>query len=113
MIRKTLKYKQAIAIAPDYPHQTQEELYEHLRGKSYFWDSKQGEWEFVNPEDSDPPSKTIRVRVMTGRDLIPHAVDAITDILEVDGFTLLDVSPVYPCRPPKANDGRVYLTFTQ
>jgi hypothetical protein len=111
MIRYTRKYRRARAIAPDYPHQSQEQLYEYLLSKNWFWDSRQGDWKTVSLEDSDPPSNLIRVRVMTGSHLIPHVVDAISDILEVDGFTLLEVSRVYPCRPLKANDSRVYLTL--
>lgn len=113
MIRRTFKYDQAIAIAPDYPHATQEALYEHLQDRDLFWNSKTGYWESIKPEDSDPPSDAIRVRVMTGRDRVSDIADRISELLEAEGFILSETSRVYPCRPPKANDGCVYLTFTR
>ncbi|MEM9543761.1 MAG: hypothetical protein AAGA60_30280 [Cyanobacteria bacterium P01_E01_bin.42] len=84
-----------------------EELYDILTDRSYSWDTKEKEWNYV---ESKPPSEIIKVRVMTGgKERTARLGDEVAEALKAAGFRALETSKLFPCRPPKKNDYRVYI----
>lgn len=89
-----------------------EALYAELAKRNYFWTPSEGRWIVAPLEDAEPPSKVLRIRVWADKEIVEDLADDIRDALKVDvNWDLIEKSPVYPCRPPKQLDGRVYLTF--
>lgn len=111
MPRQTLKYKRALEIIPEFPHQTSDELYIHLTDEGYYWDSNMQRWIYSASQQNDPPSNTIKVRVWFDKNQVQNVTDKLTELMEDEGYRLIEKSALYPCRPPKANDGRIYLIF--
>jgi hypothetical protein len=108
-VKQTKKYRGACETLT-FPHQTQEELYQELNRLGWFWNPKIQRWE---RDDRIPnaATKTIYIRVMTGKERVEQAAEAIAEALEQYGLELIEKSEPYPCRPPKQNDARVYLQF--
>lgn len=113
MPRMTAKYKGAVQAAQTEQVSTyddQETLYSELQSLGYFWDSKAKTWEFSDIDDADEPTKLIMIRVWADAEIVDEAAD---DIIASNkkNFELVDRSKIYPCRPPKQREGRVYLKF--
>jgi len=53
----------------------------------------------------------IRVRVANGEE--DEVIEAVSRALQANGYTLLDRSRPYPCRPPYDDEVCVYLTFVK
>ena len=111
MIRQTRKYLEAKKITPNFKHESSAELYRHLEANGYYWESDTNSWYHLPEEKRSEASKVIRVRVLTDRNEVESVAETVADVLKSHGFKLLEKSEMYPCRPPKINDGRVYLTF--
>lgn len=58
-------------------------------------------------------SEPIRIRLMAGRDRCAAVAEQIAALMRANGYELLEKSEPYPCRPPKADDDRIYLTFIE
>lgn len=112
-MRRTGKYLAAEAIAKEHDinlWKSQEELYQTLRDVGYMWDSKTGKWMFLPEMAADAPSPLIKVRVWADALAVDKVASAVVSEMSKH-VTLVDRSEVYPCRPPKQKEGRVYLTF--
>jgi hypothetical protein len=110
-MKNTEKFRKAVdryyQLKSPEKYSTQDELYSLLNSHNYYWDSKNKLWELE--ETPDPPSELVKIRVMAARD----RVKTIVNDLSVEGLVLVETSDPYPCRPPKQNDSRIYLTFKQ
>lgn len=113
MPKLTVKYRSALAVAQvEGLKETGEALYEALAKRQYFWDSAEGEWRCADIADADPPTPLVRLRVWSDAELVEDAADDIVRVLvETYGYTLVEQSKAYPCRPPKQLEARVYLSF--
>jgi hypothetical protein len=112
-MRQTKKYVAAVETSKKSGLRnwaTQAGLYELLTCNGYMWDSKTGKWLFLPEMDADAPSPLIKVRVWA--DALAVDMVAREIVTEMGNYlTLVERSEVYPCRPPKQKEGRVYLTF--
>lgn len=111
MSRRTKKYIKALEINSSFSHQTSDELYQKLTDDGYWWDSNCQSWIYSPASEQQPPSMTIKVRVWTDKARVKQVAEKIVELMEDEGHRCIDKSDVYPCRPPQANDARVYLTF--
>ena len=111
MIKRTRKYLKALESAPDFSHQTSDELYEYLIAQGYYWDANCGLWIQAADQNNDPPSTQIKVRLWADKSQVEGIAEKAIEALTDQGFRFIEKSIPYPCRPPKANDARVYLTF--
>lgn len=89
---------------------SQEDLYQRLQKAGWFWDSDKKAWWFAPEEAADPATKLVMIRVWADLDVVEEAADEIIGKTKKQ-FELIEKSPVYPCRPPKQLEGRVYLKF--
>jgi len=111
MIRRTLKYTRALEIDAQFTHLSSEELYSHLQNQGYYWDSNMSQWVYTPNEENEPASQFIRIRVMFDKNQVQSVADKVTELMTDVGYRSVERSSIYPCRPPKGNDGRIYLTF--
>lgn len=88
----------------------QEELYQRLQKAGHFWDSDRKIWWYSPEESADPATPLVMIRVWADTEIVEEAADEIIKNTK-DNFRLMERSPVYPCRPPKQLEGRVYLKF--
>lgn len=108
---RTLKYTRALEIDSEFTHLSSDELYNHLQDKGCYWDSNISRWVYTPGEQNDPASQLIKIRVMFDKNQVKEVADKITELLTDFGYRFVESSSIYPCRPPKGNDGRIYLTF--
>jgi hypothetical protein len=108
-MKKTRKYSTACDILT-FPHQNQEELYSELNRLGWFWNPKTQTWE-RDDRLPDPSSELIRVRVWADSKKVENVADLVVEGMEEKGFSLLEKSSPYQCRPPKQLESRIYLTF--
>lgn len=120
MPKRTAKYVGAITTAhnhnlPTLTTHTQEELYAQLQQAGFFWDSKIKKWEYHEPELADEPTPLVMIRVWGSGEVIEEAADDIVAAFNrhphTQNWRLTKRSPVYGCRPPKQQEGRIYLEF--
>ena len=112
MPKLTAKYKAALDVAKVEGLQAEgEALYQVLAKLQYFWDADDQVWVVANLEDADPASQVLRIRVWTDLEIVADLARDLEMAWHGLGFGLVEKSKVYPCRPPKQLDGRVYLTF--
>ncbi len=118
MPRMTRKYASAIRTAhlaglvePGVEDQDQERVYRTLNEAGYHWDSDIGEWRRWADEPADDPTEFIMVRLWAAGEVIEELADDVIAQLRAVGLRLMEQSPVYPCRPPKHLEARVYLKF--
>lgn len=111
MSRRTLKYTRALEIDSEFTHLSRDELYSHLQDKGYYWDSNMSRWVYTPGEQNDPASQLIKIRVWYDKNQVKEVADKIIEALTDMGLRSVETSSIYPCRPPKGNDGRIYLTF--
>jgi hypothetical protein len=116
MAKMTAKYAAAWALLRkiNFPSYTidiekQDEVYGALQDRGFMWDSTQKEWIDLGNEPADEPTKLVMVRVWADQEVVQEAADEVSKSLKRKGFDLVETSPVYPCRPPKQLEGRVYL----
>lgn len=116
MPKMTAKYAGALAVASKafrhtdpLPSDNQEELYQALQKKGYFWDSSAKEWEYHAPEAAQEPTPLVHIRVWADAEVVEAAADEVVEQLRQ--FRLVERSRPYPCRPPKQFESRVYLKF--
>jgi hypothetical protein len=111
--RMTAKYKSALILARriGLPELDNEPLYQALADRDYFYNSQDEQWTVAPKEDADPPSKVIHLRVWADGEVVDDMATDIANMMEAGGFDLQEKSKLYPCRPPKNRDARVYLTF--
>lgn len=113
MIRRTIKYIRASeqSEAQNFEHETCDQLYEHLQGLGYYWDNNCQSWIYSPAEENDPPSTTIKIRLWFDKHQVNDVSNKLIELMESDGYRLIEKSTLYPCRPPQANDARIYLRF--
>ena len=113
MPRQTRKYVSAMRIAETLgieSRDSQENLYDDLNSRGYFWESDQGEWQRTT-EPPDPVTEVLRIRVWADAVKVEAMADQVVAALVASGNEILDISKPYPCRPPKQLESRIYLTF--
>lgn len=112
-MRQTQKLRYAVSLYQQLKlnrkYSSQEELYTLMNEHNYHWDSQQKKW--LHGGTPDPASTFVKIRVMTDRANVTTIVSEIKTAMS-DKFICLETSDIYPCRPPKQNDARIYLTFT-
>lgn len=109
-MRQTRKYCSACEIAI-LNHATQEDLYTELNRLGFFWDSKKQVWE-RNDQLAEPPSKLIKVRVWAATDQVERVAEAMIEAMMNYELKFLEGSAPFVCRPPKQNESRIYLLFS-
>lgn len=115
MPRMTAKYKAAIRTYHNarlngiIQTNNQEELYELLQSNGYFWNSQAKKWPYHDAAQADPPTTLVMVRVWAKLEIVESLAREVVAIC--DDWHLVEQSKVYPCRPPKQKEGRVYLKF--
>jgi hypothetical protein len=113
-MRQTVKYKAAVKVAQKsglMDWATQAGLYELLQCNGHMWDSKTGEWLHLPSMEADEPSPLIKVRAWAELGNVEAVSSCIANLMGCVGYELAEKSKVFPCRPPKQLEGRVYLTF--
>lgn len=108
-MKKTKKYQSALDILT-FPHNIQDELYSELNRLGWFWNPKTQKWE---RDDSlpNPASELIRIRIWADSSKVADVADLCIEGMEEKGFSLIEKSTPYQCRPPKQLESRIYLTF--
>lgn len=110
-MKKTKKYSRGCDILT-FPHNNQDDLYSELNRLGWFWNSKNQEWE-RNDKLPDPASELIKIRVWAASNKVENAADLVVESMEEKGFSLLEKSSPYICRPPKQSESRIYLSFKE
>jgi len=112
MARQTQKFIKAIAIVGNhFSNSSHESLYQLMNEQQYFWDSHLKEWILLPAELNDPATRLHRVRVWATTNQVETLARAIIENLTAQGYELEERSTIYPCRPPKGNESRIYLSF--
>jgi hypothetical protein len=112
MARQTEKFIKAVAIAGQrFRNTSHESLYQLMAEAQYFWDSQAKAWVHTPSEENDPPTRLHRVRVWAEKGQVENLASAIIESLTAQGYQLDQRSAIYPCRPPKGNEARIYLSF--
>lgn len=88
---------------------SQEDVYNRLQQAGLMWDSEQKLWIEMANEPADPATLLVAVRVWADAEVVEEAADVVADGFERAGFSLVERSNPYPCRPPKQLEARVYL----
>lgn len=113
MPKQTVKYVSACKKAKSLKitvTEHQEELYQALNLKGWYWNPKQKLWEKLD-EEADPPTELIRVRIWSDSRFVEQAASDCIESLSRKGLRLVDKSEVVRCRPPKQLESRIYLSF--
>lgn len=112
MPKQTEKFVKAVAIAGNrFRNTSHEALYQLMSEAQYYWDSRSKTWVQSPSELNDPATQLHRVRVWAAKEQIEGLATAIIQSLTAQGYRLDERSAVYPCRPPKGNEARIYLSF--
>ena len=112
MTRQTEKFLKAVAIAGNrFRNSAHEVLYQMMTESNHYWDSRSKEWIYTPSDRNDPPTQLHRVRVWAAREEVEALASAIIEGLIAQGYSLADRSTLYPCRPPKGSEARIYLSF--
>lgn len=113
-MRQTRKYSQAVTTATATSistEGTQDALYQRLTEAGYFWDSGASVWQYAEPATADDPTPLVRVRVWAASTIVEHEAQHEIAARQAQGYTLIERSDPYVCRPPKQRESRVYLAF--
>ncbi len=115
MPKMTAKYSAAVAALKKLNLATsgdQEMDYSRLGASGHMWDSHEQEWVNLANTPADPASPLIRIRVWAEKGKAESVAESVRWALAEEGpFDLVDQSHIYPCRPPKQNEERIYLSF--
>ena len=112
MPKQTEKFVKAIQIAGSrFRNISHESLYQMMGEGGYYWNARSKEWVYAPAESNDPPTQLHRVRVWAAKEQVESLGSAIIESLTRQGYRLDERSAVYPCRPPKGNEARIYLSF--
>jgi hypothetical protein len=113
-MRQTRKYSQAVAAATAKGISvdgSQDALYQRLTEGGYFWDSGACVWAYAEPAAADDPTPLVRVRVWAASAIVEREAQQEIADRQARGYTLIERSDPYVCRPPKQRESRVYLAF--
>ena len=55
----------------------------------------------------------MKIRLWASNETIEEYAELISQLLGENGYTVVDKSEPYPCRPPKQNESRVYLSVIE
>lgn len=113
MPKNTKKYSSAIVLVNQLQISqvnSQEETYKRINEQGYYWDSKSGQWQNLN-QDADLPTELIKIRVWAESSQVASIAHQVRVSMQVLGHEFLEQSDVYPCRPPKQLESRIYLSF--
>lgn len=89
-------------------------LYSRLIEAGMIWDSKIGVWLKLSDEPADPASPLVRIRVWAEKGKAGVLAELVKEGLVYYGpYDLVEMSQPYPCRPPKQNEERIYLTLVR
>jgi len=111
MSRRTLKYTRALEIDSEFTHLSCDELYNHLQDKGYYWTSNLSQWVYCPNERNDPPSKLVKIRILYDKNQVKAVSEKLIESMTDTGYRFVESSVIHPSYPPKANDGKIYLTF--
>lgn len=112
-MRRTTKYLRALEVFPDHQHDSNDDLYQKLIESNYYWDANVSRWMYTPGEKNDSASTQIKIRIWFDKNQVKEISELVVELLNNQGLRLIEQSEVYRCRPPKGNDGRIYLTFTR
>ena len=113
MPKMTQKYRTALENARNLSIEDSDRdtLYEALEENGYFWNAEAKEWENCGGQEPDDPTPYLLVRVWADIDEVETHAARIIRLFQENGYILPEKSKVYPCRPPKQLEGRIYLRF--
>lgn len=114
MPKRTRKYVAAIETAEGLGIVATDEaeaLYQALNAKNFFWDATDGRW--VPGSEPEPATDLIRVRVWAEASKVEDVANSLVRRMNGAGYSLIEKSEPYPCRPPKQLESRIYLTFRE
>jgi hypothetical protein len=115
MPKMTVKYSSAVSALKKIELETsgdQELDYQRLIAAGRLWDSKKQEWINLAAEPAGPASPMVRIRVWAEKGKAGFLAEMVKEGLCYYGpYELVDMSAPYPCRPPKQNEERVYLSL--
>lgn len=113
MPRQTKKYVAAVDVAKGLGigAEDAESLYQQLNHRNFFWDASEGRW--VPGSEPDPATELIRLRVWTATSQVADVANTIVRKLNAAGFSLVEKSKPYVCRPPNQLESRIYLAFRE
>ena len=113
MPKRTKKYVKALAAAQSSKISTEgdsNQLYNRLQEEAnLWWNIDKQVWE--KGEKPKPASGSIYVRVCEAEGIVETHAARIIELLQEDGYHLINASEPYRCRPPKQNESRIYAKF--
>lgn len=116
MPKMTAKYRAALDAARKQKIKTggkAEDLYSRLADSFFMWDSKRGEWINLAAEPAHQPMNKIMVRVWAKGEEVQQVAEDLVMALNMVGYSLIQSSEPYPCRPPKQLESRIYIEFNR
>lgn len=116
MAKMTRKFSEAMYIIsmmgkPQPYSEPGEVAYKMLADAGYQWDGKKQEWIGLASVPGNPASPIIRIRVWAEAYKVEGVAGQVCSAMTGKGYTLLEQSQAYPCRPPKQAESRIYLSF--
>lgn len=86
-----------------------EALYDQLNQHNFFWDATDQRW---GPgSEPEPATELIRVRVWAETTRVADVANML--VRRMSGYTLIEKSKPYVCRPPNQLESRIYLVFME
>lgn len=114
MPRQTKKYVAAVEAARELRIKGTEDaeaLYEMLNHNNFFWDAGEGRW--LPGSEPEPATELIRLRVWAETAKVADVANTVVRKMNAAGFSLLEKSKPYVCRPPNQLESHIYLTFRE
>jgi hypothetical protein len=114
MPKRTRKYVAALDTAAGLSVTSTEDaetLYQLLNQKNFFWDATEGRW--VPGSAPQPATDLIRIRVWAESSKVADVANTVVRRMNGSGFSLIEKSDPYMCRPPNQLESRIYLTFRE
>jgi hypothetical protein len=114
MPKNTAKYASACKLAQQLwvsiADMHQEQAYNFLNERGYYWNPKTKEWELLDLE-ANPPTELIRIRVWSDTRFVDQIADSLISALSSKGMRCIERTSPYTCRPPNQLESRIYLAF--
>jgi hypothetical protein len=82
-------------------------VYREMKKRGFLWEN--GEWLWVPPVTTFPPSEEVYLRVSGDSTTITEDATKIIDALKGTGYTLIKTSGPFPRRFPRQNDSTIYI----